>query len=79
MPIRRLIAIFLFVSVVASPIVTVGQNPKYPDYPSETPDNFKPTNYGFEYDRRDVMIPMRDGVKQSDMFILLFRKKCKAQ
>ena len=63
MQIRRLIAIFLFISVVASPIITVGQNPKYPDYPSETPDNFKPTNYGFEYDRRDVMIPMRDGVK----------------
>ena len=31
--------------------------------PSETPDKFTPTNDGFEYTRRDVMIPMRDGVK----------------
>ena len=39
------------------------QKPKYPDYRSETPDNFKPTDYGFEYERRDVMIAMRDGVR----------------
>jgi hypothetical protein len=32
--------------------------------PSETPQEFKPTNYGLEYERRDVMIPMRDGVKK---------------
>src|SRR6266478_6251560 len=31
--------------------------------PSETPQTFTPTNDGFEYTRRDVMIPMRDGVK----------------
>src|SRR5690349_16193002 len=31
--------------------------------PSESPQEFKPTNYGLEYERRDVMIPMRDGVK----------------
>jgi uncharacterized protein len=30
---------------------------------SETPQKFEPTYYGFEYARRDVMIPMRDGVK----------------
>ncbi len=39
------------------------QTPKYPDYPSETPDSFKPTNNGFDYERRDLMIAMRDGVK----------------
>jgi hypothetical protein len=32
-------------------------------YPSETPANFQPTNYNFDYQRRDVMIPMRDGIK----------------
>ena len=37
--------------------------PQYPDYQSETPDELKPTNAGFEYDRREVMIAMRDGVK----------------
>jgi len=30
---------------------------------SETPSKFDPTNYGFNYERRTVMIPMRDGVK----------------
>jgi putative CocE/NonD family hydrolase len=35
----------------------------YPDYPSETPAKLEPTNDGFDYVRRDVMIPMRDGVK----------------
>jgi len=31
--------------------------------PNETPQKFEPTNYGFDYVRREVMIPMRDGVK----------------
>src|SRR5216117_3639016 len=31
--------------------------------PNETPDKFDPTNNGFDYVRREVMIPMRDGVK----------------
>src|SRR5438067_4985719 len=30
---------------------------------SEMPQTFTPTNYGFDYVRRDVMIQMRDGVK----------------
>ena len=30
---------------------------------SETPSKFTPTNAGFNYERRTVMIPMRDGVK----------------
>ena len=39
-----------------------GQKPAA-GLPSETPAQFKPTNDGFDYERRDVMIPMRDGVK----------------
>src|SRR5450759_2711075 len=31
--------------------------------PSETPAKLQPTNDGFEYVRRDVMIAVRDGVK----------------
>ena len=38
--------------------------------PSEAPQEFKPTNYGLEYDRRDVMIPMRDGVKLHTVIIV---------
>jgi putative CocE/NonD family hydrolase len=30
---------------------------------NETPKKFEPTNYGFDYTRRNVMITMRDGVK----------------
>ncbi|WP_254063291.1 CocE/NonD family hydrolase [Rhodanobacter sp. L36] len=36
---------------------------KYPNYPSETPAKFVPVDAGFDYALRDVMIPMRDGVK----------------
>jgi uncharacterized protein len=35
----------------------------YSDLPSETPSKFEPTNEGFDFIRREVMIPMRDGVK----------------
>ncbi len=36
---------------------------KYPDLPSETPAKFEPVTDGFDHVRREVMIPMRDGVK----------------
>jgi putative CocE/NonD family hydrolase len=35
----------------------------YPALPSETPAKFTPSTYGFDHTRREVMIPMRDGVK----------------
>ena len=37
--------------------------PAYPALPSETPATFEPVTDGFDYVKRDVMIPMRDGVK----------------
>ncbi|MFI5310492.1 MAG: CocE/NonD family hydrolase [Gemmatimonadales bacterium] len=37
--------------------------PRYPALPSETPDTLKPSTFGFDYVRREAMIPMRDGVK----------------
>jgi len=37
--------------------------PSYPALPSETPATFEPVTTSFEYERRDVMIPMRDGVR----------------
>src|SRR6266581_482504 len=36
---------------------------QYPAYPSETPATLQPATDGFDYVRREVMIPMRDGVK----------------
>jgi len=35
----------------------------YPAFPSETPAKFTPVTDAWDYARRDVMIPMRDGVK----------------
>jgi putative CocE/NonD family hydrolase len=37
--------------------------PKYPAFPSETPSRFEPAVGTFDHVRRNVMIPMRDGVK----------------
>src|SRR4029077_6568585 len=37
--------------------------PLYPQYPSETPSKFAPVSDSWDYELRDVMIPMRDGVK----------------
>jgi putative CocE/NonD family hydrolase len=44
--------------------------PQYPGLPSETPAEFKPVTDSFEYVRRDVMIPMRDGVKLHTVILI---------
>jgi putative CocE/NonD family hydrolase len=41
-----------------------------PTLPNETPDKVEPTNYGFDYTRREVMIPMRDGVKLHTVILI---------
>ncbi|MFA9215622.1 MAG: CocE/NonD family hydrolase [Sphingomonadaceae bacterium] len=41
----------------------------YPHYPSETPAEFKAPVDGFDYVKRSVMIPMRDGVKLNTIII----------
>ena len=51
-----------------------GQQP-VKTLPSETPPKFQPTNEGFEYVRRDVMIPMRDGVKLHTVILVPKRAK----
>ncbi|HEV7683631.1 MAG TPA: CocE/NonD family hydrolase [Pyrinomonadaceae bacterium] len=38
--------------------------------PSERPDKVEPTNYGFDYTRKEVMIPMRDGVKLHTVILI---------
>ena len=44
--------------------------------PSETPAKFKPATDSFDYLRRDVMVPMRDGVKLHT--VILVPKHAKA-
>jgi putative CocE/NonD family hydrolase len=56
------IAIVALITSTQSALAQATTNP-VALYPSETPDEFVPTNYGFEYVRRVEMIPMRDGVK----------------
>jgi putative CocE/NonD family hydrolase len=36
---------------------------RYPGLPSETPARFEPVTSSFDHERRQVMIPMRDGVR----------------
>src|ERR1035438_621983 len=40
------------------------------DLPSETPDTFTPVTSSFDYVKRDVMIPMRDGVRLHTVIVL---------
>lgn len=42
----------------------------YPGLPSEIPAKFAPTNAGFDHVKRDVMIPMRDGVKLHTVILI---------
>jgi len=53
-----LVPLFLFIEPADAQRATAS-----PTLPSERPEKFEPTNDGFEYVRRNVMIPMRDGVK----------------
>ena len=57
----------LAAALLLIPALTNAQDrpnkPQYPDYPSETPAKIKPSQEGFDYARREAMIPMRDGVR----------------
>jgi uncharacterized protein len=44
--------------------------PQYPGLPSETPAQVQPSTQSFDYVRRDVMIPMRDGVKLHTVILI---------
>jgi uncharacterized protein len=79
----RLILSFFALLILVSTVplqAQTGQNPppKYPNFPSETPDNFKPATASFDHERREVMVPMRDGVKLHTV-ILVPRSATKAK
>ena len=42
---------------------TASQQPAPATLPTETPAHFKVATATWDYERRDLMIPMRDGVK----------------
>jgi putative CocE/NonD family hydrolase len=58
-------AVFFCAWLLTHPAWTQTTTPpgKYPDLPSETPATLETATAGFNYIRREVMIPMRDGVK----------------
>jgi uncharacterized protein len=76
--VHRLQPVFLlltFVAFVVSQPAIAQKAPQYPDYPSETPDKFEGKTESFDYTRREVMIPMRDGIKL--FTVILIPKKAK--
>ena len=61
---RGSLSLALMIGVVFAAVAADAQSkPKYPNYPSETPEQFAPSNVGMDYVRRVEMIPMRDGVR----------------
>ena len=64
----------IFAALVAAASLCAQTAPQYPNYPSETPAKFQPSTSSFDYTRREVMIPMRDGVKLHT--IILIPKGC---
>jgi uncharacterized protein len=57
------LALAVAIAAYAAPRAQTPQPPTAQGLPSERPAQFKAVTDTFEYDRRDVMIPMRDGVK----------------
>src|SRR5262245_39475816 len=53
----------LLISGVAAQTQTPAKPGTYSTLPSETPTAFEAARGSFDYVRRDVMIPMRDGVR----------------
>jgi len=73
MPMIRVRALVLSLAAISAASLSARgtpQPPKYPTLPSETPATFTPVTEGFDYDKRDVMIPMRDGVKLHTVVIV---------
>jgi uncharacterized protein len=61
---RRIPILFALLFCLLASIASPAQStPQYPALPSETPATFTPVQDSWDYTRREVMIPMRDGVK----------------
>src|ERR1700686_2963504 len=65
--VNRACALIWCISVITvlvdRPSVAQTAQPQYSNYPSEPPETFQPNSASWDYARRVVMIPMRDGVK----------------
>src|SRR5436190_5924410 len=61
--------VFLFSSLILT-CTLLAQNPKYPEYPSESPATFHAVMDSWDYTRTEVMIAMRDGVKLHTVILI---------
>ncbi|MGA7437783.1 MAG: CocE/NonD family hydrolase [Luteibacter sp.] len=62
-PTVRTLTFALLAALAAPAMAEPPKDGRYAALPSETPADFKPVTGTFDYVKRDVMIPMRDGVK----------------
>jgi predicted acyl esterase len=71
---RRLIVLGCILSTSPFLETALAQTPgapaKYPDYPSETPTKLVPMTSRFDSEKREVMIPMRDGIKLHTVIVV---------
>jgi putative CocE/NonD family hydrolase len=58
--VRRVLS---FAAIALLAAGSAAQKTQYPNYPSETPAHLEPATEGFDFARREAMIPMRDGVR----------------
>jgi len=56
-----------FAQITQAPPAATSQ---YPSLPTEIPDKFTQVTTTFDYDKRDVMIPMRDGTKLHAVIVI---------
>ncbi len=65
-----LLAPMLGALLFVGPFAAQTPEPKYPALPSEIPAKFEPVTDSFDYVKRDVMIPMRNGVKLHTIILI---------
>src|SRR5579863_3000438 len=72
-PAPSLLVSAIGIAVLALPAMAqteTRQHATYPALPSEIPAKFTPTNASFDFTKRQVMIPMRDGVKLHTVILI---------
>jgi len=69
-PLSAPLLVSILLGGLAHAQTTTPPAPQYPALPSETPAEFKDPAPGFNYVKRSVMIPMRDGTKLNTVIIV---------
>ena len=64
------LALFASLALIMTLSQAQSTKPAYPNYLSETPENFTPPTESFDYVKRIVGIPMRDGVKLNTVIVI---------